>query len=119
MPESAVWKAWPLNGSVTLGRYPQREDSFTKENRKDSQEYLNKPEKKTVSFTTEAKTAEFITILEAGKQTGGIKAVSCKNFQSIVITETTKESWEIFVMGMNRKDAQISVKINKVSEEQQ
>lgn len=119
MPESAVWKAWPLNGSVTLGRYPQREDSFTEENRKDSQEYLNKPEKKTVSFTTEAKTAEFITILEAGKQTGGIKAVSCKDFQSIVITETTKESWEIFVMGMNRKDAQISVKINKVSEEQQ
>lgn len=114
IPESAVWKAWPLHGSITLGKYPQREDTFTEKNRKDSEGYLSTPEKKTVSFTTEAKTAEFITILEAGKQAGKIKAVSCQDFQSMIITEDTKESWKIFVTGMDRKNSQISVKISKI-----
>lgn len=101
-PENTVWRAWPASGAVTVARYPQRSDHFTEEEFKETANFLQKPLKKTVSFTVKGKTAEFITILEAGEKTGKVKSVCCKDFSSLLITENTGEEWEISVTGMEQ-----------------
>lgn len=109
MPEAAVWRAYPLSGSVTVGRYPQKGDSFTEENCRETAGYLEEPLKKTVSFTARGKRAGFITILEAGKETGRVRTVRCTDFDSVTIVESTEETWRIAVSGMDRPDASVSV----------
>ncbi|MFG6327155.1 MAG: heparinase II/III family protein [Lachnospiraceae bacterium] len=111
MPEASVWRVWPQSGGVTVGKYPQREDTFTYENRKAAEGYLDEPLKKTVSFTVRGTKAEFITILEGGRTADSVKAVSCDSFSSIKITENEKNVWIISVKGMEEKDGEVSVRI--------
>ncbi len=100
-PESAVWRAWPVSGAVTVGRYPQKTDRFTQEELAATAGFLQETKKKTVAFTVEGKCAEFITILEAGERTGRVRAVCCESFSSLSVTEQTGEEWEIRVAGMD------------------
>lgn len=109
MPEAAVWRAWPRSGEVTVGKYPQKGDTFTEENRKAAAGYLAQPLKKTVSFTVEGEKAGFVTLLEAGRQTGKIRAVCCRDFQSLTVTEESGKSWEISACGMEEKTAFVRV----------
>lgn len=112
MPETALWRAWPQTGEVTVGKYPRKGDTFTKENRKAAAGYLKEPLKKTVSFTAEGEKAGFVTLLEAGQQTGKITAVTCSDFHSIVVTEKSGQRWEISVRGMEEKTASVRVWIH-------
>ena len=111
LPETAVWRIWPQTGNVTIGRYPQRGDTFTEENRKASEGYLKEPLKKVVSFSTEGERAGFITLLESGERTGRIKSVECDSFDSILITEDSGESWKVSARGLENRDDEIFVKI--------
>jgi len=111
MPEAAVWRAYPRAGSVAIGKYPQKGDTFTEQNRRDTMEYLREPLKKTVSFSDRGKKAGFITVLEAGKETGRICGIQCTDFHSIVIEEKNGERWAVSVEGMDEKEAEVSVKI--------
>ena len=99
-PENVIWRAWPTSGSVTVGRYPRREDRFTEEELEETRGFLGETGKKTVSFTVEGKCAEFVTILEAGEKTGRVKAVFCRNFSTLVVTEESGEAWEICAAGI-------------------
>jgi len=112
MPETAIWRAYPQAGKVTVGRYPRKGDSFTEQNCKDTRGYLQEPLKKTVSFSVRGKKAGFITILEAGKEAGRISAVRCEEFYSIKVEEVNGEKWEICVDGMDRKEEGVSVEIH-------
>lgn len=111
MPEAAVWRAWPQNGEVTVGRYPQRGDTFTEENRKETEGYLEAPLKKTVSFTEKGKRAGFITILEAGEKTGRIKTVECNEFSEILVKEEDGSRWRIAVDGMEEREGKVRAEI--------
>ena len=100
-PESAVFLAWPKSCDITIGRYPQRKDQFTDKELETTAEFLKEPLKKTVSFTTEGKKAEFITILEAGERTGNIKNIECESFDTLIITEENGDQWKIITKGMD------------------
>lgn len=115
VPETAIWRAYPLKGSITIGRYPQKGDSFTEQNRKETEGHLQEPWKKTVSLSARGKSAGFITILEAGKETGRIKKVLCKDFESVVVEENDGKAWEITVKGMDRKEESIFVEVGRCS----
>ena len=112
MPETAVWRAWPVSGEATVGKYPQNGDTFTKENRKAAAGYLAEPGKKTISFTVEGEKAEFITLLEAGGQTGKIRVVSCRDYHSIVVTEDSGERWKISVEGIDKINSPVRTEIH-------
>ncbi len=112
MPEAALWRAYPQKGDVVIGRYPRKGDSFTEQNCREAAGHLEEPLKKTVGFSARGKKAGFITILEAGKETGRIKAVECRDFGSMVVEEADGRKWEISVGGMDGKEAEISVEIN-------
>lgn len=112
LPETAVWRAWPKTGNVTIGRYPQRGDTFTEENRKASEGYLKEPLKKVVSFGAEGERAGFITLLESGERTGRIRSVECESFDSLLITEDSGEAWRVSARGMEDRDGEISVEIS-------
>lgn len=112
MPETALWRAWPTSGEVTLGKYPQKTDRFTEENRKAAVGYLEEPMKKTVAFTVRGKTAGFVTILEAGERTGKVRAISCDDYNHVIITEDTGDKWRISVTGMAERKAEISVSVD-------
>ena len=112
-PETSIWRAWPQTGDVTVGKYPQKEDAFTEENRKAAAGYLEEPKKKTVSFTVYGKKAGFITLLESGKSADRIKNVSCEDFSSVTITEKDGKTWVFSVTGMEEKDAPVSVSTAK------
>lgn len=112
MPETALWRAYPHRGDLTIGRYPRKGDSFTEQNCRESAGHLEEPLKKTVSFSARGKKAGFITILEAGKKTGRIRAVSCPDFGSLLVEESDGRKWEISVGGMEGKEAEVSVEIN-------
>lgn len=111
MPETALWRVWPAEGGVTVGRYPQKGDSFTEENRKAAAGYLEEPLKKTASFTVQGDKAEFITILEAGERADKIRSVECEDFRLVKVTEEKEGTWEISVSGMERKDGDVKVEI--------
>lgn len=100
-PESAVWRAWPDSGEVTVARYPQRSDHFTAEELAEKANFLQEPLKKTVSFTAWGREAEFITLLEAGEKTGKIKEIRCEDFSTLIITEDTGNKWKIVADGIN------------------
>lgn len=100
-PESAVWRVWPDFGEVTVARYPQRIDRFTEEEFIENMGFLQEPLKKTVSFSTQGRSAEFITILETGERTGRVKDVQCKSFSSLVVTEENGVRWKVMVDGMS------------------
>lgn len=110
-PESALWRAWPRSGAVTVGRYPQRGDTFTEENRKGAEGFLEEPLKKTVSFSAEGKRAGFLTILEAGEKTGKIRDVDCADFASVTVTEDDGAVWEITAPGMDDSRGRVHVKV--------
>ena len=112
-PESALWRAWPRSGAVTVGRYPQRGDTFTEENRKAAEGYLEEPLKKTVSFSAEGKSAGFLTILEAGEKIGKIRDVDCVDFTSVTVTEDDGAVWEITAAGMDDSKGRVNVKVRK------
>lgn len=114
MPEAVLWRAWPETGTVTVGKYPQKGDSFTAQNREACAGYLEEPLKKTVSFTVQGTKAEFITILEAGEP-GKIRSVSSREYGSVMVTENTGKTWKISVTGMERKEASVSVSIDRIS----
>lgn len=111
MEETTLWRAWPQSGEVTVGKYPQKEDTFTYENRKAAEGYLDEPLKKTVSFAVKGTKAGFITILEGGKTADHVKAVSCESFSSVTITEDSKRTWIISVEGMEDRDTDITVSV--------
>lgn len=115
MPEAAVWRAYPSSGTVIIGKYPQKGDTFTAQNRRDSMGYLQEPLKKTVSFSATGKKAGFITILEAGKEAGRINAVQCEEFHAVRIEEADGRVWGISVKGIDGKEAEVSVEINRIS----
>lgn len=112
MPETVLWRAWPTSGEVTLGKYPQKTDRFTEENRKAAARYLEEPMKKTVAFTVRGKSAGFVTILEAGERTGKVRAISCDDYNHVIITEDTGDKWRISVTGMAERKAEISVSVD-------
>ncbi|MCI8691308.1 MAG: hypothetical protein HFH91_00925 [Lachnospiraceae bacterium] len=107
LPETTLWRAWPESGEVTVGKYPQKGDTFTEENRRACAGYLDEPLKKTVSFSAEGRKAGFITILEAGEKTGRIKTVECPDFNAVLITERNGSQWRITAEGMGEKDAAV------------
>lgn len=109
LPETALWRIWPRCGEVTIGRYPQRGDTFTEENRKAAARYLEEPLKKTVSFSQRGRSAEFITLLEAGEATGQVRGISCESFQSILIQEADGKAWRFTVTGMEEAAGRIAV----------
>ena len=112
MPETAIWRAWPGTGTVTVGRYPQKGDSFTARNREEAAGYLEEPLKKTVSFTAQGTRAGFITILEAGTK-GRIRSVRCRDYGSVIVTEDTGAAWKISVTGMEVKEAPVSASVDR------
>ena len=114
MPETSVWRAWPQSGDVTVGKYPYKEDTFTEENRKAEEGYLEEPLKKTVSFTIQDTKAGFITLVEGGKTVGCIESVRCHDFQSIIVAEKDKKIWEISVSGMMEKNGGVSVAVKEL-----
>ncbi len=99
--ESAVWRAWPDSGEVTVARYPQRSDHFTAEELAENANFLQEPLKKTVSFTARGREAEFITLLESGEKTEKIKEICCEKFSTLIITEDTGNKWKIVINGIN------------------
>lgn len=111
VPESTLWRVWTRTGEVTVGRYPQRGDSFTEENRKAAEEYLKEPLKKTVAFTVRGKKAEFITILEAGEKAGRIESAESRDFTRMLIKEKDGTRWQIAVSGMAEREGKVQVKI--------
>lgn len=111
MRESAVWRAWLPAGEVTVGKYPQKEDTFTDENRKAAEGYLEEPLKKTVSFSVHGRRAEFITLLEGGGSAERIREVSCQNFHSIAVTEADGRGWTISADGMADRTAKVLVRV--------
>lgn len=115
IPESVIWRAYPRAGTVIIGKYPQKGDSFTAQNCMDTMGHLLKPFKKTVSFSTRGKKAGFVTILEAGKDAGRINAVQCEYFHSVTIEEADGRMWNISVNGIDEKEADVSVEINPIS----
>lgn len=113
LPETAVWRVWPRTGDVTVGRYPQRGDTFTEENQKATEGYLAEPLKKVVSFSAQGERAGFITLLESGDdRIGRIKSVECRRFDCILITEESGESFRISARGMEDREGRISVEIS-------
>ncbi len=100
-PESAVWRAWPKIGEVTIARYPQRSDHFTAEEIAENSNFLQEPLKKTVSFTVCGREAEFITLLESGEKTGKVKEICCEDFSTLIISENNGNKWKIVANGMN------------------
>lgn len=111
LPEAALWRIWPRYGEVTIGRYPQRGDTFTEENRKAAARYLEEPLKKTVSFSQKGRSAGFITLLEAGEATGRVRSVSCESFHSILIQEADGKAWRFTVTGMEEAAGRIAVSV--------
>ncbi len=113
LPETTLWRAYPESGGVTVGKYPQKGDSFTEENRRACAGYLDEPLKKTVSFSAEGRKAGFITILEAGEKTGRIKTVECQNFNAVLITETDGSQWRVTAEDMGEKDGAVRAEITR------
>lgn len=113
LPETTLWRAYPARGEVTVGKYPQKGDSFTEENRRACIGYLEEPLKKTVSFSAEGRKAGFITILEAGEQTERIKTVECHEFNVVLITERDGSQWRIAAEGMGEKDAAVKAAVTR------
>lgn len=111
MPESSVWRAWPQSGDVTVGRYPHREDTFTEESRRAASGYLDKPLKKTVSFTVRGRQACFATLIEGGRTAERVQAVCCGDFQFLTVTEHDGKAWSFFVTGMTDRGAAVSVTV--------
>lgn len=111
MPESAIWRAWPQQGEVTVGKYPQKEDTFTEENRAAAAGYLDEPFKKTVSFTVRGTKAEFVTLLEGGKSAERIKDVRREDDQSVRVTECDGKTWLITAAGMTERDAPVTIRL--------
>lgn len=113
MPETTLWRAYPESGEVTVGKYPWKGDTFTEENRRACAGYLEESLKKTVSFSAEGKKAGFITILEAGEKTGLIRAVECRDFGNILITERSGSQWCIAAEGMGEKNGAVRVTVTQ------
>ena len=111
LPETALWRIWPRCSEVTIGRYPQGGGTFTEENRKAAARYLEEPLKKTVSFSQSGRSAEFITLLEAGETTGRVRSVSCESFHSILIQEADGKAWRFTVTGMEEPAGRIVVSV--------
>lgn len=111
MPESSVWRAWPQSGDVTVGRYPHREDTFTEESRRAASGYLDKPLKKTVSFTVRGRQACFATLIEGGRTAERVQAVCCGDFQFLTVTEHDGKAWSFSVTGMTDRGAAVSVTV--------
>lgn len=111
VPESTLWRVWPGTGEVTVGRYPRSGDTFTEENRKETEGYLEEPLKKTVAFTAMGKKAGFITILEAGEKTGRIEQAESGDFSRILIRETDGSCWNITAVGMAEREGKVEVAI--------
>lgn len=109
MPEASVWRAYPASGNVTVGRYPQKEDSFTIENEMKTAGYQEEPDRKTVSFTVMGKSAGFITLLEAGKDAKQVRDVRCKEFGAVEIEEADGTIWILSADKMAETDAKLSV----------
>lgn len=115
MPESAVWRAWPQHGDVTIGRYPHKEDRFTEEDRRVADGYLDEPFKKTVSFTVQGTKAAFITLLEGGRSAERVQAVICEDERSIKVTECDGRTWLISADRMTDREAAVLVAVSDVS----
>ncbi|MCM1231982.1 MAG: heparinase II/III-family protein [Ruminococcus flavefaciens] len=115
MPEAALWRAYPQTGEVIIGRYPQSGDSFTEENCRETADHLKEPLRKTVSFASRGKQARFITLLEAGKETGEVKAVRCEGFDSVVVEESNGMGWCFSVTGMDQREREISVEMSQIN----
>lgn len=111
MPESSVWRAWPQSGDVTVGRYPHREDTFTEESCRAASGYLDKPLKKTVSFTVRGRQACFATLIEGGRTAERVQAVCCGDFQFLTVTEHDGKAWSFSVTGMTDRGAAVSVTV--------
>lgn len=114
MPESAVWRAWPQHGDVTVGRYPHRGDRFTEEERRAADGYLEEPLKKTVGFTVHGTKAAFVTLLEGGRTAECVLAVRCEDGRSVAVTERGGRTWVITAAGMTDRKAAVSVTVSEV-----
>ena len=83
------------------------------ENERETAGYLKEPDRKTVSFTVKGKSACFVTILEAGREAGRVRAVNCSEFGSVEIEEADKTRWVLSADYMAEKGSEIAVRCHR------
>lgn len=113
---TALYRAYPASGDVLAGRYPQRSDTFEREEEYQMPDFEADTCKKTIGFCQRGKKAGFITLLETGNGPELIKSVIACSYEKIRIEETSGKVLEIEVKGMDEKERKkIEVHVNSAA----
>lgn len=99
-----IYRAYPQEGEVIVGKYPEPEYTFTDEDIKNNKEDMKTSMKKTVSFRVHGKEARYITLIETGKSKGQIDRVTALSYNKVKIEYKNGSIREFIVDGMDDPD---------------
>lgn len=111
-----LYGVYPQSGTVMLGRYPDRKDTFAAGENCGIQELAADPCKKTAAFHQKGRCARFVTALEVGDE--NIREIVCSSYERIIFERHDGSRWEICVRGMDdRRREDLSVEYHRIGSE--
>ena len=111
-----LYGVYPQSGTVMLGRYPERKDTFAAGENCGIRELAADPCKKTAAFHQKGRCARFVTALEVGDE--NIREIVCSSYERIIFERHDGSRWEICVRGMDdRKREAVSVEYHRTGSE--
>lgn len=103
--QARLFGVFPQKGSVMIGRYPVRTDTFQEVQVRRAEQLLSDGSRKTVSFHQEGNRARFVTALEIGGAESGIRDIWCSRYDSIVVGMEDGSEKRLTVRGMDDRAA--------------
>ena len=103
--QARLFGVFPQKGSVMIGRYPVRTDTFQEVQVRRAEQLFSDGCRKTVSFHQEGNRARFVTALEIGGAESGIRDIRCSGYDSIVVGMEDGSEKRITVRGMDDRAA--------------
>lgn len=109
-----IYRAYPQEGTVVIGKFPEKDDTFTAEDIATHKDHMNSSSKKTVSFRVRGREARLVTVLETGQSKGHIRKVTANVYNQITIEQEDGVLREFTVSGMEqvkKQEVKIMIKI--------
>lgn len=99
-----IYRVFPREGQVIIGKFPAKEDSFTAEDIQSGINHMSSCTKKTVSFRVRGMEARFVTVLEMGETAGKIKRIDGAFYNQITVEHKDGRVRQFTVTGMDQAD---------------
>ena len=110
VPRATLYRAYPPEGQVMIGRYPQGKDTFGAEEIVTLPDTMQDDCKKAVCFRQSGNTARFVSVLEIGNDELVLATVECSSYNKVTVTKKDGTVFSLHVKNMDNKDCnQISV----------